>query len=55
MNKKIIFIMDYTFEEIKGGAELNTQTLSEAIKKEGCDVSVIKSAAATVEFLTQNS
>lgn len=46
--------MDYTFEEIKGGAELNTQTLSEAIKKEGCDVSVIKSAAATVEFLTQN-
>ena len=39
---KVIFVMDYTFEEVQGGAELNTQSLAASLEKEGVQVVVVK-------------
>jgi len=54
VNKKIIFVMDFTFEEIQGGAELNTQSLAKSIQEEGYEVLVIKSTDASVDFMHSN-
>lgn len=54
MIKKLFFIMDFTFEEVQGGAELNTKVLAESISEQGIEIEIIKSINVNLEFLQNN-
>ncbi len=47
-------VMDFFFSEIKGGAELNAESLIERFDDIGVKVKKIKSSHLTVEFLEEN-
>jgi|TARA_R110000824_G_scaffold98876_2_gene235675 hypothetical protein len=54
MTDDIIMVMDFYFSEIKGGAELNAETLIDRFSDVGYNIKKVKSASLTVDFLKQN-
>ena len=53
-NSEFIMVMDFFFSEIKGGAELNAESLVARFNDSGIPINKFKSEHITVEFLKNN-
>lgn len=50
----MIMVMDFFFSEVKGGAELNAESLIDRFKENGINIQKVKSKSLTVDFLSKN-
>ena len=49
MKCNMIMVMDFFFSEIKGGAELNAESLIDRFKENGINIQKVKSESLTIE------